>query len=1179
MARKYFRSSIQELEVLFKDHNDSIDVLLAIQDELTHRTTDRAARLRNRVTDRLAVLNKGAQKETLEEPSRVPPQEPHPISRLHLHEEQRSRPPQQPDSTFPANEPSRTTLGTKQQSSLPPVTNRPEEILSAWTALEVLSPPSYIRTEDLAGGDRTRIVALNQSVLPWERGERSRPNQRLYYQIVLGSIQMEPAVTRLVELYGDTDPEKKSARGKAVLAIVVVNSHGQLVESPAVGISSFGWGVMSAVKGELADLARWPDVEPKLVEQIEKQLLAVAAKNQSEDDRSSRPLTRAALLTAYNTLVQEIGLPSEWVEPPEFAVRSYTYFKDPNPPEPLLLNSFFLEDLALARQQFSEGKATQNLRRYLGAECPKNRRDLLCNTTALEEAVSPGFTPLARWPGLGRHPLALLQQAAVNLASKEAKTGGLLGVNGPPGTGKTTLLRDIVAGVITERAEAMAKFDDPEKAFEYSGQRLRAGDGWLHLYRLDRSLRGFEMVVASSNNKAVQNVSAEIPGLDAIAGDAQELRYFKTLSDALHQSETWGAIAAVLGNVKNRIRFKQVFWWDDDSGLNSYLRTAAGSDVAITDPVTGERRLPHIVKAEQPPSTREEALLRWKGARKRFLSVLDQSRQWQTRLEGFRNDVARLPVLAQEEADAVARRDAAIETVDRLKSGLATTRQAEAVALHELHHADRQCRAHRMLKPGFLARLFRTRSAREWSDTVETLRSHHRGAETQHATILVECRRVEEELRKAVLEQGKTEKAWQAACTHHQQVKQRLAAAQQQYGIVFADEAFFKLSHSQRHQMTPWFPPEAQRLRDEVFITAMKMHRAFIDVAAKPLRHNLGALMNAFTTQTLPGTEKQALLRDLWASLFLVVPLVSTTFASVNRMLGKLPLESLGWLFVDEAGQALPQAAVGAIMRTRRAVIVGDPVQIEPVVVLPDTLTKSICRHFGVDSEKYAAPMASVQTLGDTASLYTSEFQTRAGSRSVGVPLLVHRRCSEPMFGISNAVAYSDMMVSAKSPKPSAIRDVLGSSRWIHIEGSGEDKWCREEGDEVLRLLRQLAAARVEPNLYIVTPFVMVADRLRQIVRESGVLNGWVIEDVWRWTNERIGTVHTVQGREAEAVMFVLGAPYPAQTGARGWAGGRPNLLNVAVTRAKEVMYVVGNRELWREAGLFRELDERLPQA
>ncbi|HEU4596545.1 MAG TPA: C-terminal helicase domain-containing protein, partial [Pyrinomonadaceae bacterium] len=214
------------------------------------------------------------------------------------------------------------------------------------------------------------------------------------------------------------------------------------------------------------------------------------------------------------------------------------------------------------------------------------------------------------------------------------------------------------------------------------------------------------------------------------------------------------------------------------------------------------------------------------------------------------------------------------------------------------------------------------------------------------------------------------------------------------------------------------------------------------------------------------------------------------------------------------------------------------------------------------------------------ASAYSSEFQTRDGSRSVGVPLLVHRRCSEPMFGVSNAIAYSGLMVSAKPPNPSAIRDLLGPSRWIHVQGNGEDKWCREEGVEVLRLLRRMAqgGARAE-DLYIITPFVIVADRLRQTVRESGVLEGWIDGDEWRWTNERIGTVHTVQGREAEAVILVLGAPHPTQSGARGWAGGRPNLLNVAVTRAKEVIYVVGNRELWREAGLFRELDKRLPQA
>ena len=132
--------------------------------------------------------------------------------------------------------------------------------------MEVLSPPAYVRPEDLAGGARTRVATLGESALPWERGKRARPNQRLYHQVVLGSIKMEPAVERLIERYGDTRPERPGARGKAVLAAVGVDRQGRLVESPAVGVSSFGWGVISALNGELADLARWPDVESQLVE-------------------------------------------------------------------------------------------------------------------------------------------------------------------------------------------------------------------------------------------------------------------------------------------------------------------------------------------------------------------------------------------------------------------------------------------------------------------------------------------------------------------------------------------------------------------------------------------------------------------------------------------------------------------------------------------------------------------------------------------------------------------------------------------------------------------------------------------------------------------------------------------------------------------------------------------------
>ena len=68
------------------------------------------------------------------------------------------------------------------------------------------------------------------------------------------------------------------------------------------------------------------------------------------------------------------------------------------------------------------------------------------------------------------------------------------------------------------------------------------------------------------------------------------------------------------------------------------------------------------------------------------------------------------------------------------------------------------------------------------------------------------------------------------------------------------------------------------------------------------------------------------------------------------------------------------------------------------------------------------------------------------------------------------------------------------------------------------------------------------------------------------------GTVHKVQGREAGSVIIVLSASLSAQRGTRAWTGGQPDILNVAVTRVQENLYVVRFGSAGAHVGLFSEL-------
>lgn len=346
---------------------------------------------------------------------------------------------------------------------------------------------------------------------------------------------------------------------------------------------------------------------------------------------------------AKQGLSNKMNIPAEFVKDDIFVIRDDVYYMLDAPEAPLL-NSFYLKDISKVKQMFANNQATSALQKYLNQTEQPNKCNILEDTIHLEQLVAPKMMPKSKWPGKGNYPLVLLQQAAVNAAKNYRSDNGFLAVNGPPGTGKTTLLRDLVADIVEQRAELMCQYDNTEQAFTHAATPIKAGNGWLHFYRLDEKLKGHEIVFASSNNKAVENISKELPAISAIDDYFQDFDYFSCLSDKLLDIPTWGTIAAVLGNASNRGKFCKTFAWDEDSSMIYYLLHALGTPklIEIKDPETGQvigTRLPKIVLKSNCPQNKTEAFANWKAEQQNFKSIYTKTKKQQEILDELRNTI------------------------------------------------------------------------------------------------------------------------------------------------------------------------------------------------------------------------------------------------------------------------------------------------------------------------------------------------------------------------------------------------------------------------------------------------------------------------------------------------------------------------------------------------------------
>jgi predicted nucleic acid-binding Zn-ribbon protein len=900
------------------------------------------------------------------------------------------------------------------------------------------------------------------------------------------------------------------------------------------------------------------------------------------------------------------------------------------PPEQAatFLNSFYIDDLTALIQAGPAAFSTA-LTQYLGPESKAEiRLDLLADPSALADHAGAALIPAGRWVAPPNQHLALAQQTAVYQIldqigrPEENCSRGLMSVNGPPGTGKTTLLKDIIADVVVQRAKRLCALQAPEELFARGLSPASSIQGAsTPVVRAD-IMDGTEIVVTSSNNAAVQNISFELPfscDRDAFPGASYfpEVAALVGKKFRLQRKHPWGLLAAALGAKPNREKIA--------TALMGYEK-AVQNDDPDTHPVPGNisSLKPWLDLARQQLGAgNTDVVLRWHAARKDFQERLDAVEATCTQLALLQESINELPELAAQRSvlqGQVAQLDCDLTALNATESGRQENWAAEAArdqaALQSLmserttqqaEHRDlmdRLAEIRDLHDPGWIARGLKkllgmeTRAYRQWRNKVEQARAAVdeladalKAADGERQRITVQITLLAQHARDAAQSHGF---AVQAQNIRIAAAKQSIAALDARRAELDArltsmqscpaedrpglpDAAFIALPAKDQHCRSLWMTGQLEKARAELFLSALRLHEATVMATARSWFKTLRRIRDFLTGQAEPGTlEERA---ALWRSLFFVVPVVSTTLASFGRLFAGLERESLGWVLVDEAGQATPASVVGAIWRARRVVLVGDPLQIEPVVTVPRKLVEALGGNCGLEHSavtRWSPSVQSAQALGDR----TMQLGARVGEVWTGLPLRTHRRCMSPMFDIANEIAYDNQMVQAT--KPEKIEPDLFASSWIDVRGEASGKVVDSEIDALRQIMESFLLAwpqvvndkgeRSAASVYVISPFRDVALACQNVVGADTRLGR-------RFARKDLvvdaGTVHTFQGKEASIVFLVLGsASGEAGAASRRWAASKPNLLNVAVTRAQQRLYVIGNYADWAALPFFCEMAE-----
>lgn len=256
-----------------------------------------------------------------------------------------------------------------------------------------------------------------------------------------------------------------------------------------------------------------------------------------------------------------------------------------------------------------------------------------------------------------------------------------------------------------------------------------------------------------------------------------------------------------------------------------------------------------------------------------------------------------------------------------------------------------------------------------------------------------------------------------------------------------------------------------------------------------------------------------------------IFPVVATTCISAHK-LGK-PENLFDMTIMDEASQCSTAVALVPIIRGKSLMLVGDPQQLNPVILLDEVSNQRLRQKYAV-ADEYDYRKNSI-------------YKTYLACDSVSDEVLLryHYRCNRKIIEFNNQKYYNSKLLvrsGSKEDKPLEYVDVVDSR-------TDYKNTAPAEAEEIIKY----ALLNKDKSIGVITPFVNQKQMIEKRLAEEHL------------HHVTCGTVHAFQGDEKDVVLFSTAITDSTQAGTYEWLKNNKELINVATSRAKDKLIILSN--------------------